>query len=149
MSEVPRRTPPVVEVAAAGIEIAPSTYGASNAVAAPWPSRTPCSALTATLGSPQVALPFWELPKEVPNDLLPTREPLANKEVFEKKDFGAPPEFPGLSSMDTYLAALRRWQLRTGYRAEHQAGRVLDTFPIDLQRRFRTHEASLQGHRKG
>ena len=62
----------------------------------------------------------------------------------KKKDFSAPPEFPGYDQLDLYELAVRRWAKRTGYKAEDQAGRILDTLTLDMQRKLKPLAETLE-----
>ncbi len=48
------------------------------------------------------------------------------------RDYGAPPEFKGLDDLETYKRAVNRWVVRTGFKPHEQAGKVIDSLPMDL-----------------
>ena len=48
------------------------------------------------------------------------------------RDFGPPPEFKGLDNLETYKRAVNRWVVRTGFKPQEQAGKVIDSLPMEF-----------------
>ena len=62
------------------------------------------------------------------------------------RDYGAPPEFKGLDNLETYKRAVNRWVVRTGFKPHEQAGKVIDSLPMDLAKKInKLPEADLAG----
>ena len=52
------------------------------------------------------------------------------------RDYGAPPEFKGLDNLETYKRAVGRWKDRTGFKPPEQAGKTIDSLPMDLAKKI-------------
>ncbi len=66
-----------------------------------------------------------------PTPVAPT-SPTTSLTSDRNRDYSAPPEFKGLNNLEHYRKSVGRWKDRTGFKPEEQAGKIIDTLPMDI-----------------
>eukprot|EP00959_Pyramimonas_sp_CCMP1952_P469357 9494809-Pyramimonas_sp.AAC.1 len=54
------------------------------------------------------------------------------------RDYSAPPTWHGLENLELHLAILKSWDQRTAFKTEARAERIIESFRIELQAKFKS-----------